>query len=429
MTIDLNFDKNHLWHPYTSTTHPLPCYPVKSTQGVRIEFEDGTQVIDGMASWWSAIHGYNVPEINQAIIEQTQTMAHVMFGGLTHEPAVDLGKKLVDITPDALQKVFLADSGSIAVEVALKMAMQYWAGKNKPNKSKIVTVNNGYHGDTFGAMSVCDPVNGMHTLFESALASNLFLGEIPLGFDTPVDTVLAQQFEKQIAQQADELAAFIIEPIVQGAGGMRIYNPQWLALIRQWCDKYGLLLIADEIATGFGRTGKMFACEHANITPDILCLGKAISGGYMTLAATLATDDVAEGVCASEAGVFMHGPTFMGNPLACATANASLCLLIESDWQSRVRNIENQLTQALSPLRALNCVEDIRTLGAIGVMVMKEPVDTASTQNYFIERGVWVRPFGKIVYIMPAYVIREVDLTTITDAMIGFANATETTKF
>lgn len=429
MTIDLDFDKHHLWHPYTSTNHPLPCYPVKSTHGVNIEFEDGTQVIDGMASWWSAIHGYNVPEINQAIIDQTQTMAHVMFGGLTHEPAIELGKKLVALTPEKLQKVFLADSGSIAVEVALKMAMQYWAGKGQASKTKMVTVNHGYHGDTFGAMSVCDPVNGMHSLFDNALADNLFLGAIPLGFDTPISDELAASFEQQIAQQADQLAAFIIEPIVQGAGGMRIYNPQWLRLIRQWCDKYNLLLIADEIATGFGRTGKMFACEHASITPDILCLGKAISGGYMTLAATLATDEVAEGVCASEAGVFMHGPTFMGNPLACATANASLSLLIDSDWQSRINSIESQLIYALTPLKALDCVEDIRIIGAIGVMVMKDPVDVALTQNYFIERGVWVRPFGKLVYIMPAYVMSKDDLSTITDSMIGFANATETAKF
>ncbi|MFQ3232285.1 adenosylmethionine--8-amino-7-oxononanoate transaminase [Reinekea sp.] len=425
MTIDLDFDKKHLWHPYTSTTHPLPCYPVKSTQGVRIEFEDGTQVIDGMASWWSAIHGYNVPEINQAIIEQTQTMAHVMFGGLTHEPAIELGKKLVALTPEKLQKVFLADSGSIAVEVALKMAMQYWAGKDQTSKTKMVTVNHGYHGDTFGAMSVCDPVNGMHSLFENALADNLFLGAIPLGFDTPIDVELAANFEQQIAQHADQLAAFIIEPIIQGAGGMRIYNPQWLKLIRQWCDKYNLLLIADEIATGFGRTGKMFACEHANINPDILCLGKAISGGYMTLAATLATDDVAEGVCASEAGVFMHGPTFMGNPLACATANASLSLLIESDWQKRINSIESQLLKALTPLKRLTCVEDIRVMGAIGVMVMNNPVDVALTQNFFIERGVWIRPFGKLIYIMPAYVMSQTDLSTITDSMIAFANATE----
>jgi adenosylmethionine-8-amino-7-oxononanoate aminotransferase len=374
-----------------------------------------------MASWWAAIHGYNVPEINQAIIDQTQTMAHIMFGGLTHQPAVELGKKLIDLTPEKLQKVFLADSGSISVEVALKMAMQYWAGKGKPQKSKMVTVNNGYHGDTFGAMSVCDPVNGMHSLFENALADTLFLGEIPLGFDTPVDPTLLKQFEQNIAQHADQLAAFIIEPIVQGAGGMRIYNPQWLKQIRLWCDKYDLLFIADEIATGFGRTGKMFACEHADVTPDILCLGKAISGGYMTLAATLTTDEVAEGVCNSEAGVFMHGPTFMGNPLACAAANASLSLLTSSNWQSNIEDIEQQLNTALQPLKLLPSIEDIRVIGAIGVMVMKNSVDVASTQHYFIERGVWVRPYGKLIYIMPAYVMSDSNLATITDAMTSFA--------
>jgi adenosylmethionine-8-amino-7-oxononanoate aminotransferase len=421
MAIDLDFDKNHLWHPYTSTTNPIPCYPVESAKGVRLTFDDGTEVIDGMASWWSAIHGYNVPELNQALVEQSQKMSHVMFGGLTHEPAVELGKKLVEMTPDALQKVFLADSGSIAVEVALKMAIQYWAGKQQTNKTRMVTINNGYHGDSFGAMSVCDPVNGMHTLFEKALPKSLFLGEIPQGFDLPPSPEILQNFEQQIKDHQNELAAFIIEPVVQGAGGMRIYNPEWLVHIRRWCDEYNILLIADEIATGFGRTGQLFGCNHANITPDIMCLGKAICGGYMTLAATLATDDVAEYVCASDAGVFMHGPTFMGNPLACSVANASLTLLNKTDWQTKVRNIEASLQAQLSPVAELESVDSIRVLGAIGVMEMKEPVNVAKTQEILISKGVWVRPFGKLIYIMPPYIMSEADLGTVVSAMKAFA--------
>jgi adenosylmethionine-8-amino-7-oxononanoate aminotransferase len=423
MATDLQFDKDHLWHPYTSTSNPIPCYPVASANNVHLTFEDGTQVIDGMASWWSAIHGYNVAELNQAIHEQTAKMSHVMFGGLTHEPAVELGKKLVELSPAPLQKVFLADSGSIAVEVALKMAIQYWAGKGKPEKSRMVTVNNGYHGDSFGAMSVCDPVNGMHSLFEAVMPTSLFLGEIPQGYHTIPSDELLNTFENQIAEHKDELAAFIIEPVVQGAGGMRIYNPIWLKHIRQWCDKYEILLIADEIATGFGRTGKMFGCNHAEITPDIMCLGKAISGGYLTLAATLATDDVAEHVCASEAGVFMHGPTFMGNPLACAVANASISLLIQNDWQKQINDIEQQLTVALTPLNDLESVNDIRVLGAIGVMEMSKPVNVATTQKFFIEKGVWVRPFGKLIYIMPPYIMTTEDLTKVVESMRFFAES------
>ncbi len=421
MTIDLEFDKNHLWHPYTSTTHPLPCYPVERAAGVNLVFEDGTEVIDGMASWWSAIHGYNVPELNEAAYQQLSKMSHVMFGGLTHEPAIELAKKLVTMTPEKLQKVFLADSGSIAVEVALKMAIQYWAGKGLPQKTRMVTVNNGYHGDSFGAMSVCDPINGMHSLFESVLPKSLFLGDIPQGFDREPDALELAQFEQAIAARKDELAAFIIEPVVQGAGGMRIYNPVWLSHIRRWCDQYEILLIADEIATGFGRTGKLFACEHADVTPDILCLGKAISGGYMTLAATLATDDVAHHVCASEAGVFMHGPTFMGNPLACAVANASIELLQAKNWQQQVQTIESALADALHPIKDLPSVSDTRVIGAIGVMEMQEPVDVMQTQSFFVERGVWVRPFGKLVYIMPAYNMSPNQLQTVVSTMRAFA--------
>lgn len=422
MSIDLEFDKNHLWHPYTSTTNPLPCYPVESASGVRIKLEDGTELIDGMASWWSAIHGYNVPELNKAVINQTAKMAHVMFGGLTHEPAVELGKKLVAMSPKALNKVFLADSGSISVEVALKMAIQYWNGKGKPNKNRIATVLNGYHGDSFGAMSVCDPVNGMHGLFQSRLPDTLFLDALPQGFDAPIDQAQLEKMEQSIKQQADSLAAFIIEPVVQGAGGMRIYNPEWLKQIRLLCDKYELLLVCDEIATGFGRTGKLFAVEHADVTPDILCLGKALSGGYMTLAATLATDDVAEFVCASEAGVFMHGPTFMGNPLACSVANASLALISKGQWQEQVLLLEDQLRQQLLPLKDCDSVADVRVLGAIGVVEMKKPVKVAEAQSVFIENGAWIRPFGKLIYIMPAYVMTPEDLSTLTGAIKAYTN-------
>ena len=423
MTIDLDFDRDHLWHPYTSTSAPLPCYPVESAHGVRLKFENGDTVIDAMASWWSAVHGYNVPELNDALINQTGKMAHVMFGGLTHEPAIELGKLLVAMTPEPLQKVFLADSGSIAVEVALKMAIQYWSGRDKPTKTRMVTVNRGYHGDTFGAMSVCDPTNGMHSLFESVLPESLFLGDLPQGYSQPLDPELMQHFEQQIKEHADTLAAFIIEPVVQGAGGMRIYNPQWLVQIRVWCERYNILLIFDEIATGFGRTGKLFALEHAQVVPDILCFGKALSGGYMTLAATLATDEVAAGVSASPAGVFMHGPTFMANPLACAVAGAALRLLEQKDWAVQVGAIETQLQQALLPLAALASVAEVRVLGAIGVMEMVEQVDVAQAQALFIDRGVWLRPFGKLIYIMPAYVMTPADLQTVVDAMAAFARS------
>lgn len=423
MSIDLTFDQNHLWHPYTSTTHPLPCYPVERASGVRFQFEDGREVIDGMGSWWAAIHGYNVDELNQAIVEQTQKMAHVMFGGITHAPAIELGKRLIKLTPQRLQKVFLADSGSISVEVALKMAIQYWAGRGQPQKTRMVTINHGYHGDSFGAMSVCDPVNGMHSLFESVLPKTLFLGAIPQGYDTPIDLDLLNEFSENIANHANELAAFIIEPVVQGAGGMRIYNPAWLKQFRELCDKHQILLIFDEIATGFGRTGTLFASEHAHVEPDILCLGKALTGGYMTLAATLASDEVAEGVCASAAGVFMHGPTFMGNPLACAVACASIDKLLNEQWQHQVLRIEALLSKHLLPLTNQQNVKDVRVLGAIGVLEMEHPVDVAETQRFFIDRGVWVRPFGALIYIMPAYSMSDKDVIHITDVMNAFVKA------
>ncbi len=416
-TVDTTFDLNHLWHPYTSTTHPLPCYPVVAAQGCEIILENGQRLIDGMASWWSAIHGYNVPELNQAIRDQTERMSHVMFGGITHAPAVELGKRLVQATPEPLNKVFLADSGSVSVEVALKMAIQYWRGRGKPKKSRLASFLHGYHGDTLGAMSVCDPVNGMHGIFADILPKSLFLDAPPSGFDTPVDPDKLAKLEQQLAEHAHELAAVIVEPVVQGAGGMRIYNPDWLKELRRLCDKHQLLMIFDEIATGFGRTGKLFALEHADVVPDILCLGKAITGGTMTLAATLATDDVAEGVCASEAGVFMHGPTFMGNPLACAVACASFDKLMSMDWQGEVKQLEQQLKDELEPLAELESVADIRVLGAIGVMEMVDAVDVGKAQKLLVEAKVWIRPFGRLVYIMPPYVMTSTELRQLTKAM------------
>ena len=421
--IDVKFDEQHIWHPYTSMQSPLPSYPVKSADGVRIKLEDGTELIDGMSSWWSVIHGYNHPVINQAITDQLGKMSHVMFGGLTHSPAIDLCKKLVELTPQGLEKVFLADSGSVSVEVALKMAIQCQLGRGYKNRNKFVTIKHGYHGDTFGAMAVCDPVNSMHSLYSDILPKNYFI-DAPKS--KPSDTFdLAELDElKTLLQNSNEhIAALILEPVVQGAGGMRFYHPDFIREAKLICEQYGILLIADEIATGFGRTGKMFACEHAQITPDILCLGKAITGGYMTLAATLCTDKVALDISQCEAGVLMHGPTFMANPLACAAANASLNLLMTGDWFAQVQQIEQGLRRGLQPCLELVTVSDVRVLGAIGVVEMKQVVDVAKIQKQFIEYGLWIRPFGKLVYVMPQYVISEQDLTNLTSGIVNTLKA------
>lgn len=416
----LEFDRDHIWHPYTSLTNPLPTYPVVSASGVRLKLADGTELIDGMSSWWTAIHGYNVPELNQAIQQQTDKMAHVMFGGITHEPAINLCQKLIDMTPKGLEKVFLADSGSVSVEVAMKMAIQYQHAKGQSGKTKFMTIRSGYHGDTTGAMSVCDPVGGMHHLFSEYLPKHFFIDQPSKKFNESYEDDELFQLEQFFRLNAEKCAAFILEPIVQGAGGMWFYSPDYVKAIRKLCDKHNMLLIADEIATGFGRTGKLFACEHAGISPDIICVGKALTGGYMTLAATLCTNDVANTISKGEAGVFMHGPTFMGNPLACAVANSSIDLLLNSDWQERVLNIEKLLKKELIPLALSLAVKDARVLGAIGVIETEEPVDVAKAQKFFVEHGVWIRPFRNLIYIMPPYTISDEDLKELTSAIIEY---------
>ncbi len=422
---DLDFDRRHLWHPYTSLTDPLPAYPVAGAAGARIRLTDGRELVDGMSSWWCAIHGYNVPELNRAAGEQLDRMAHVMFGGLTHAPATELGRKLVDITPAGLDCVFLADSGSVSVEVAMKMAVQYQLARGRDRKT-FLTLRGGYHGDTAAPMSVCDPVTGMHRLFTGYVQRHEFFRRPPGGYERPVDPEYVSELETFFAKHADRAAAFIIEPVVQGAGGMWFYSREYLPIFRRLCDRHGLLLIYDEIATGFGRTGPLFVGADAGAEPDVMTIGKALTGGYMTLAATLCTRHVADTIGSSEAGVMMHGPTFMGNPLACAVACASIDLLLDRGWASDVGRIASVFNRHLRPAARSPRVREVRVHGAIGVVELNEPVDVAAFQRFCVQRGVWIRPFGRLIYLMPPYITTTTELQLLCATVVNYVLALPT---
>ncbi len=397
--------------------------PIAGASGVRLRLADGRELIDGMSSWWCAIHGYRHPVLDAAVREQLESVAHVMFGGLTHEPAVLLAERLVEITPEGLRHVFFADSGSVAVEVAIKMCLQFQHARGQPERRRLLTVKGGYHGDTFGAMSVCDPVGGMHSLFAGTLPEQVFAERPPDGFQGGLDEAWAAHVEGLFATHAHQLAGVIVEPVVQGAGGMRFHSPACVALLRRLCDEHGLLLVLDEIATGFGRTGALFASEHAGVAPDIMCVGKALTGGYLTLAATLCTSEVAQWIGAGEGGALMHGPTFMANPLACAVALACTGLLADGSWRAQVSAIERALHEGLQPARELPGVLDVRVLGAIGVVQLDREVDLARATAAAVKRGVWLRPFRDLIYAMPAYVMGEEDLATLTAAMVKAAGS------
>ncbi len=422
--MDLDFDRQHIWHPYTSTLNPLPCYPVIRADGVHIYLESGEELVDGMSSWWAAVHGYNHPALNIAAHQQVEHFAHVMFGGLTHAPAIDLCKKLISMTCDSLQHVFLADSGSVAVEVSLKMAMQYWHARGE-KRAKFLTLRDGYHGDTFAAMSVTDPDNSMHSLYKGFLPQHIFANSPQSGFWQPWDPKDLDDFHSKLKPHHHDIAAVILEPIIQGAGGMRIYHPEFLRGVRKLCDQYGVLLILDEIATGFGRTGKLFAYQHANIEPDILCLGKALTGGYMTLSATLTSSHVANTVCGGQAGCFMHGPTYMANPLACAVATASMELLETNQWQQQTQQIEQCFADLLPQLAEHPRVNEVRWLGAIGVVEVTSAVNMEIIQQHFVEQGVWIRPFGKLIYMMPPYISQPKHIEKLVNAIETALNKPE----
>lgn len=414
----LNIDKNSIWHPYSAMSSDLPVYHVASAAGVRLKLSNGQELIDGMSSWWSVIHGYNHAKMNLALEQQLKDMAHVMFGGLTHTPAIKLTEQLIAITPDSLDAIFYSDSGSVAVEVAMKMAIQYWHAKGDPKRQRFISLRSGYHGDTLGAMSVCDPETGMHSLFSGVLPEQIFIQQPQCRFGEPCTANDISELKKALIEHGEDCAALIMEPIVQGAGGMWFYSADYVKQARKLCDEHNVLLIFDEIATGFGRTGKLFACEHAAVVPDIMCIGKALTGGYLSLAATITTKDIHVTIDSGDPGVFMHGPTFMANPLACSAALTSIRLLLDSNWQENINRIQQSLEEGLAPCRQLAQVNDVRILGGIGVVELKVPVDMKTIVPQFVEAGVWLRPFGKLIYVMPPYIICREDLDKLSKAIV-----------